>query len=199
MKRRVIFGGAVLAFTMFASTAAHAATFTVSDPRPVPGQAFIVSGGGCKGGVRVTITWRGDTYIATARDNGTFDQELHVPRDAEYGQTYYVYGRCWNGTTRRYFKSAVTIQHELSAPNQVRRGQLIRVSGSGCAPNVTVVVSFRGYDIGEGQSNGEGEYSITVRIPPRATLGEATIAARCNQVYPPGSRHVDRKVVDVVA
>lgn len=196
MKRGLAFGGTALAFALVAS-GAQAATLGVSDARPVAGQNLVVNGGGCQPGVRVTVKGFGITTIGTARPDGTFDVAFDVPRGADVGDVRTITARCWDGDSPRHFDATVRVSHEMSGPSNVDPGELVTVRGGGCAPNVRVIISFRGFDVRAGNADGDGDYRVSFRVPSGARAGDATIAARCDQVYPPGSRHVDRRVVTV--
>lgn len=196
MKRPLsVIGGAFAAIALTASQAL-AAPLTASDLNPVKGQTIVVSGAGCAGGVRVVVKWDGETIkISSTRPDGTWDAQFEVPWTARLGD-HIVRARCWDGDETRYFAQIIDVTHELSGPNWVRAGQWYTFHGTGCTPDSDVIVTFRGYFMGEVFAGGEGAYSFTLRIPWSAGDGRATIAARCNQ---PGTDvlEVDRRVVMV--
>lgn len=192
----VAVSGALLSFLLVA-TPAQAAVLGLSDARPVPGQQLTVTGGGCAPGVRVTVMLDGNVVrTVEAGRGGGFTARFNIPDGADTGE-HRVTARCWDGDSRRNFGADIRVVNEISGPSTVDPGQVVSFSGDGCGPNEIVNVSFRGNRIDQERANDDGAYDVTFRIPSGARSGDAMITISCDQVYPPGSRHIDRKEIHV--
>ncbi|HEX9993981.1 MAG TPA: hypothetical protein VGB14_13715 [Acidimicrobiales bacterium] len=65
-------------------------------------------------------------------------------------------------------------------PITVSPGEVIEVSGTGCAPGDEVVIALDGETLKVVTADADGSFTATVQIPPDTSLGLHTLTATCS-------------------
>lgn len=77
------------------------------------------------------------------------------------------------------------------------KGQLLTLSGSGCIANTIVSGRLDEVAFVFRPADGEGDFSVSFRIPFTVSLGEHVASIRCRRAYPPGSYFRPSRTVTV--
>lgn len=197
MKRVVV--GAVVAGTLLVGAIPSWAA--ISDPTPWAGQVVVVTGNGCRPGIRVAAKFDSVNIAAdVANDNGAFASSVRIPLWATRGaHTLRTYCRAPNGRYKTYLYQlnvvggGARVSDSTPAP-----GQTIRVSGDGCVANAIVRVRLGATALGSTRATSTGSYSMEVAIPGDLLSGRYLLSAYCFQPYPPGTYETDTTVIRVL-
>ena len=145
------------------------------------GQAVHVFGSGCPGGSAVTIRFDGAT-IATDRAlrHGKVQARITIPQNAGAGH-HEVTVKC-GGT--HLGPAAFQVKGGKAKfnvhPRSAKPGDVIHVSGRGCAIHSTFTITFDSTPIESGPTH-QGSFATGITIPRSATEGAHTVSGSCSR------------------
>jgi hypothetical protein len=180
-------------------------TLTLSATTLSPGQQFTASGAGFAANTQVTITLQSQpvtlaTVVANAQ--GQFTVTLTIPAGTTPGtHTVIATGQAPDGSART-LSQTVNVVAQAGGPGTtaVIPGQQVIVSGTGFAPNSTVVISPASSPttvLATVTTDASGSFSVPVTIPAGTSPGSLTL--RATGVAPDGVARTVTQTVNVAA
>jgi len=151
-----------------------------------PCGSTILTGLGFQPNEVITVTLGGATIgTATAGANDSFSTTISIPAGTTPG-TYTLTSSATghsSSTDLTVGKNGCHVAPLLSQSTVVP-GEPTVVTGTGCVPNASVVLTIAGKEVGQTTANSQGGFSASI-IPPGYKIGQVTVTASC------GSRTFD--------